>query len=497
MGPSVVTVLGLLLCISCLLLILSWRKGFGRGKLPPGPVPLPIIGNILQLNLKNIPESLCMLAKEYGPVFTLQLGIQRIVVLHGYKAVKEALIDHGDQFAARGHMPIFEFVSNGFGVGISNGERWKQLRRFSLMTMRNFGMGKRSIEERVQGEAKILVEELKKTEGLPCDPTFILGCAPCNVICSLIFQKHFEYKDQKFLYLMKLLHEQVRIVSSPWIQVYNCFPSLVHYLPGPHHELIKIFQFLHTFVLEEIKEHQATLDPSNPRDLIDCFLMKMEQEKQQPLSEFNIENLVNTVADLFGAGTETTSTTLRYGLLMLLKHPEITEKIHEEIDRVIGHNRSPCMEDRNKMPYTNAVVHEIQRYIDLVPTSLPHTVTEDTQFRQYLIPKGTTVIPFLSSVLYDDKEFPNPHQFDPGHFLDESGNFKKSDYFIPFSAGKRICLGEGLARMELFLFFTTILQNFTLKSLIDPKDIDTTPIDSGFGKIPPIYKLCFLPSQNT
>ncbi|XP_036590751.1 cytochrome P450 2C19-like isoform X1 [Trichosurus vulpecula] len=496
MDPSVAIALGLLLCISCLLLISSWKKGFGRGKLPPGPVPLPIIGNILQLDLKNIPESLCRLAKEYGPVFTLQLGVECVVVLHGYQAVKEALIDHGDKFADRAHKPLFELSSKGLGIIASNGERWKQIRRFSLMTLRNFGMGKKSIEERVQEEAKYLVEELKKTKGLPCDPTFVLECAPCNVVCSIIFQKHFEYKDQKFLCLLNLLNENIRISSSPWIRVYNLFPSLAHYLPGSHHKAIKNFHLLYEFILEEVKEHQRTLDPSNPRDFIDCFLMKMEQEKQQPQSEFTIENLVSTGVDLFGAATETTSTTLRYGLLLLLKHPEITGKIHEEIDRVIGQNRTPCVEDRNKMPYTNAVVHEIQRYIDLVPTNLPHAVSEDVQFRQYLIPKGTTIIPLLSSVLHDDEEFPNPYKFDPGHFLDKSGKFKKSDYFMPFSAGKRMCVGESLARMELFLFFTTILQNFTLKSLIDPKDIDTSPIASGFIKIPSFYELCFLPYKN-
>ncbi|XP_029426020.1 cytochrome P450 2C42-like [Nannospalax galili] len=107
--------------------------------------------------------------------------------------------------------------------------------------------------------------------------------------------------------------------------------------------------------------------------------------------------------------------------------------------------------------------------------------------------QGTTIITSLTSMLHDDREFPSPEKFDPGHFLDESGNFKKSDYFVPFSVGKRMCAGEGLARMELFLFFTTILQNFKLKPVVDVKDIDTTPIASGFGHVPPLYQLCFIP----
>ncbi|XP_032101546.1 cytochrome P450 2C18 isoform X1 [Sapajus apella] len=361
------------------------------------------------------------------------------------------------------------------------------------MTLRNFGMGKRSIENRVQEEARCLVEELRKTNALPCDPTFILGCAPCNVICSVVFHKRFDYKDQRFLNLMEKFNENLRLLSSPWIQVCNNFPVLIDYLPGSHNKVLKNFAYVKSYVLERIKEHQESLDMNNPRDFIDCFLIKMEQEKHNQQSEFTTENLIATVTDVFGAGTETTSTTLRFGLLLLLKYPEVTAKVQEEIERVVGRNRSPCMQDRSHMPYTDAVVHEIQRYIDLIPTNLPHAVTCDVKFRNYLIPKGTTIITSLTSVLHNDKEFPNPEMFDPGHFLDKSGNFKKSDYFIPFSTGKRMCVGEGLARMELFLFLTTILQNFNLKSQVDPKDIDITPIANAFGRVPPLYQLCFIP----
>ncbi|XP_033067973.1 cytochrome P450 2C9 [Trachypithecus francoisi] len=483
----------LVLCLSCLLLLSLWRQRSGRGKFPPGPTPLPVIGNILKIDIKDVSKSLTNLSKVYGPVFTLYFGLERMVVLHGYEAVKEALIDLGEEFSGRGHFPLFERANRGFGIIFSNGKRWKEIRRFSLMTLRNFGMGKRSIEDRVQEEARCLVEELRKTNASPCDPTFILGCAPCNVICSIIFHKRFDYKDQQFLNLMEKFNENAKILSTPWIQICNNFSPIIDYLPGTHNKLLKNIAFVKSYILEKVKEHQESMDMNNPRDLIDCFLIKMEKEKHNQQSEFTIENLENTAVDLFAAGTETTSTTLRYALLLLLKHPEVAAKVQEEIERVIGRNRSPCMQDRSHMPYTDAVVHEVQRYIDLLPTNLPHAVTCDIKFRNYLIPKGTTILISLTSVLHDNKEFPNPEMFDPRHFLDEGGNFKKSNYFMPFSAGKRICVGEALARMELFLFLTSILQNFNLKSLVDPKDLDTTPVVNGFASVPPKYQLSFIP----
>lgn len=170
----------------------------------------------------------------------------------------------------------------------------------------------------------------------------------------------------------------------------------------------------------------------------------------------------------------------------------LAERVQKEIEQVIGSHRPPTLDDRAKMPYTDAVIHEIQRLGDLIPIGLPHMVTKDTQFRGYIIPKNTEVFPILSSALHDPRYFETPNTFNPGHFLDADGALKRSEGFMPFSLGKRICLGEGIARTELFLFFTTILQNFSIASPVPPEDIDLTPRESGVGNVPPSYQMRFL-----
>ncbi|XP_050816176.1 cytochrome P450 2H1-like isoform X2 [Gopherus flavomarginatus] len=434
MEPLGVTTVFLVICVSCLLFLSAWRKMSGSGKLPPGPVAFPIIGNTLQLHAKNLPQHIDELSEKYGSIFTIYLGSERVVVLYGYEIMKESLIGLGEEFSGRGSMPLFEKMAQEPGIVFSNGERWKKLRRFALTNLRNFGMGKKSIEARIQEETHFLVERLRNTHGQPFDPTLFLTHAVSNVICSIIFGDRFDYEDKKFVTLINIIEENGKLQRSPWTA-----------------------------------------------------------ERKNGQSDFSVGSLVRSTVELFVAGTGTTSITMKFGLLILLKYPEIEEKVHEEIDLVIGRSRSPCMADRSQMPYTDAVIHEIQRYINLVPLGLPHAVTRDVYLKQYLIPKGTTIFPALKSVLYDRREFPNPEQFNPGHFLDENGAFKKSDFFMPFSAGKRICVGEGLARMELFLVLTTILQNFTLKPVIDPKDIDITPESSFVSNAPKSFQLCVLP----
>ncbi|XP_066437113.1 cytochrome P450 2F2-like isoform X2 [Eleutherodactylus coqui] len=430
---------------------------------------------------------------KYGPVFTLYFGPKPGIVICGYKALKEALIDQNDVFGDRGDYPVFLNFIGVHDLAFTNGEGWKNRRRFALLTLRNFGMGKRSIEERILEEAQFLMNEFRKTNGSPVNLTVYLARAVANVISSIVYGNRFDYKDKRLKAITDSIYNNFCITSSMWGNLYNMYPNLMDYLPGPHRKLKTNFQDIYDITDESIKKHEETLDPENPRDYIDCYLIKIKEEMNNLDSDFPAKSLRRTVQNLLFGGTETVSTTLRFGILVLMKYPEIAERMQEEIDRVIGRDRSPATVDRNKMPYTEATIYEIMRFCDVIPISLPHVTSKDTIFKGFFIPKGTYVAPLLTSVHYDPEYYAEPNKFNPNNFLDDKGLFRKNDAHMPFSAGKRICLGESLARMELFLFFTSLLQNFTFKPIVPKEEISIRPTASGLGNVPPKYKCRVLP----
>ncbi|NWW73133.1 CP2H2 protein, partial [Climacteris rufus] len=157
----------------------------------------------------------------------------------------------------------------------------------------------------------------------PFNPGNFLVHAVSNIICSIVFGDRFDYEDKKFLDLIHMLDENTKLQLCLQAQLYNFFPTIMEYVPGPHKQLAKNFEKVDRFTTEIIMEHQKTLDPACPRDFIDAFLNKMEQEKGNGHSEFTVETLSRTTLDLFLAGTGTTSTTLRFAILILHKYPEI------------------------------------------------------------------------------------------------------------------------------------------------------------------------------
>ncbi|XP_073405324.1 cytochrome P450 2G1-like [Dendrobates tinctorius] len=477
--------------ITFMLTLFYCKHLWKRRRMPPGPLPLPILGNFLLIRTEGMIQGLTKLADKFGPIYTFYLGSRPTVVLTGYQAVKEALVELGDAFTNRGTAPIFNRLLHKEGLVLVNDETWSQLRSFSLTTLKDFGMGKKSLEDPVQEEAKHIVDHFTRLNGQPVDPNNTLMFASTNVIANLICGSRKCYDDKKWKKFLQDTHDAFLIMSSIWGQLYDIFPGIMCYLPGPHQKIFSLLKPLEDALKEIVRSHQKTLVPACPRDYIDCFLLRMKQEEKNDNTAFTIPNLVATIFDFF-LGGETTSITINFGFLILAKHPEIQDKVHKEIDQVIGREKEPRADDRNHMPYTNAFLHEIQRYSDIVPMVFFRSTTRHVNFHGYNIPKGTDVITMLTTVLRDPSQFEKPEDFNVNHFLDENNKFKKNNAFMPFSAGKRACVAESLVRLELFIFFTVILQKFTLKPTVDPKDFNISPTERGVENIPPSHKIQFI-----
>ncbi|XP_068100625.1 cytochrome P450 2K1-like [Hyperolius riggenbachi] len=484
----------LLYFTTCIVLFLYWINGSKKSsaKMPPGPKPLPLIGNFNLLHLKQPLKSLMELSERYGEVFTVHLGFHKVVVLAGYNAVKDALVNQADDFVERPDTPLIRLFGNGKGIVFNNGESWKTMRRFTLSTLRDFGMGKKTVEARIQDELIYLIEHFKSQNGKPFDTEIIMSNAVCNVISSIIFGKRFEYNNPAFKKLLKTMSDNEKLGGSPKTVLYNYFPRIMS-LFGAHKELMQNISELNEFLSKRIKQQRQEFNANDISGYIDAYLLKQEQDQASDKTEkyFNDDNLAMAAFDLFTAGTGTTSTTLQWAILLMMKYPEIQKKVREEIQAHIKQGQMPTADDRRKMPYTDAVIHEVQRFSNIVPMSVPHTTSKDVYFRGYCIPKGTEVISFLTSVLYDKTQWETPYEFNPNHFLDGSGKFVRRDAFIPFSAGRRACVGEGLAKMELFLFFTGLLQTFTFHAPpgVSREDLDLNP-KIGFLLAPRPHLVC-------
>ncbi|KAI4590894.1 hypothetical protein MJG53_001943 [Ovis ammon polii x Ovis aries] len=402
---------------------------------PPGPLRLPFVGNFFHLDLGKgivVPQQI---VKKYGSIIRLDFGAVHSILITGLPYIKEALVYQEQNFVNRPILPIQKRIFDNKGLIRSSGQVWKEQRRFTLTTLRNFGLGRKSLEERIQEELTYLIQAIGEENGQPFDPHFIINNAVSNIICSITFGERFDYQDDQFQELLRLLDEVLCIQASVCCQLYNAFPRIMHFLPGSHQTLFRKWEKLKMFVANVIENHKKDWNPAAARDFIDAYLQEIEKHKGDATSSFQDENLICSTLDLFLAGTETTSTTLRWGLLFMAMYPKIQEKVQAEIDRVLGQSQKVSTAARESMPYTNAVIHEVQRMGNIVPMNVPRELTEDTTLNGYRLVKGSMVLTNLTALHRDPAEWATPDTFNPEHFL-ENGQFKKRESFLPFSIEK-------------------------------------------------------------
>ncbi|XP_055353872.1 cytochrome P450 2C15-like [Paramacrobiotus metropolitanus] len=490
---------GVILASVAALLITLWI--FIRPKrsktLPPGPPTKPLIGN-MDIFLKGDGfqrlESIKKVTEEYGKdgMCTLYVGHRPNVMVSDYELIKKLTNDEKFTGRPRGMQDI-HFRRK--GLLFTEGELWKEQRRFALTTLRDFGMGKTWLQDLIIEEAQELINDLEAVRERPVNPNNYLTPSVANVICAISYGERFSHKDENFRRLTTLIGQNVTLAAKmqamqvyPWLRWIPFTRLRQNYLA-----LQKNLKDVGVFLRRLITEHKNNLE-GEPRDYIHAFLLEADRQKTKPTTTFTDEQLEKAVFNLFGAGTETTSTTLTWAIIFLLENPEVYKKVQAEVDKVVPDGGFPNLEEKESMPYLQAVIQEVQRLANLVPFPI-RTTTEEAQLGNYHLPAGTMVSPNLYAVHKDPKYFPNPEKFDPQRFLDEKGQIKKVDGFFPFSIGKRFCLGESLAKMELYIFFASLLKHFNFE-LAPGETISSRKSIFGIVNAPVPYKIIFKRRNN-
>ncbi|XP_062439648.1 cytochrome P450 1A5-like [Rhea pennata] len=471
------------------LLIQSFRQQVPKGlKRPPGPRGYPILGSVLELR-KNPHLALTKLSQKYGDVMEIRIGTRPVLVVSGLDTIKQALVKQGEDFIGRPDLHSFRLVTDGQSLTFSteSGEMWKARRKLAQNALKTFSTAPSPtssstclLEEHISKEANYLVTKFLQVmeEEKSFDPYRYLVVSVANVICAMCFGKRYDHNDEELLSIVNVSDRfgDVAASGNP-----ADFIPVLQYLPSRAMNLFKDFnkRFIR-FQQNIVKEHYETFDKNNIRDITDSLIEQCLEKKMEgnTVTQIPKEKIVNLVNDLFGAGFDTVTTALSWSLMYLVTHPDIQKRIQEEIDQIIGRERRPRLSDRGTLPYTEAFILEMFRHSSFLPFTIPHSTVKDTVLNGYYVPKDRCVFINQWQVNHDEKLWKDPLAFNPERFLNAEGtelNKVEGEKVLVFGLGKRRCIGEHIARLQVFLFLSTLLQRLEF-SVPNGKKVDMTPL---------------------
>lgn len=340
---------------------------------------------------------------------------------------------------------------------------------------------------------EFLLEAIRATGNHPFDPRLFISNAVSNMICSMIFGHRFpldsELRDQ-----LDRLNYRASQSRRNTLSAQSIFPWYQHYYPPGKRQLKRFIQEgeeVMRFLQKEIDLCKESFDSNDqPSCYVHAFLKAQQSGAGQFFTDYQLRS---ATFDLFLAGTDTTVSTLRWAVYYVAKHPEVQDRVRQEV-RSVFDSGLPSYADRNRLPYTEAVLMEVHRISTIVPLSVMHRTTSATRLRGYDLPEWAYVLPLLWAVHRNERFYPDPDRFDPNRFIKDNGDkgitLRKDLPLIPFSVGKRACVGEPLARMELFSYFTVIMQHFHFSFPSSDNTRDAIGCSVGFIRSPDSFEVC-------
>ncbi|XP_034424765.1 steroid 17-alpha-hydroxylase/17,20 lyase [Hippoglossus hippoglossus] len=470
--PSPTSLVLLVFFLLVVLFFISRRSGTNHPSSPPLPHPsipciprLPLLGSLPWLGGRLPPHLLfTRLVNRYGSLYALYLGPHYTVVVNDHQHAREVLLQRGRDFAGRPSMVTTDLLTRG-GKDIAFADYsplWKLHRRLVHNSFTLFGEGTSRLQDIVLSSVDSLCVELLSGGRRGFDPSPAVTRAITNVVCTLVFSTTYRHGDAELQEVIKYNDGIVETITRgglvdiyPWMKVF------------PNSSLRKLKDCIivrDRLLTRKLEEHKASLSDGDPRDLLDALLKgKTDRSSGSEGELITDDHVLMTAAEAFGAGVETTSTTLLWILAYLLHHPEVQDRVQKELDEQIGNERAVSVSDRGRLPYLDCVINEGMRIRPVSPILIPHTAMTHSSIGGHSVGPGTRVLVNMWSIHHNPEHWDKPDLFNPDRFLDDKGQRVTPTFFLPFGAGPRVCVGESLARLELFLFLSSLLQRMSFR----------------------------------
>ncbi|KAK6165387.1 hypothetical protein SNE40_022323 [Patella caerulea] len=324
---DVTTILVTLVLLLVIGYVISMRE---RSGIPPGPPFWPVVGNMLDIRGKLVGKRhkyYAELQEKYGDIFRIYFADQLLIVLNDFESIEEAFVKQQDLFSTRPIEKLWvlnQSGKGGHGIIYANGQEWKDARRMAIRTLRNLGVGKSRLEEKIKEEIEIVIESFNESEGKPINVHEILRKAITNIICIVVFGERYDYGDPEFIQTLNVLEDG--------------FTEMVFYTPVHRFPLLRFIPFIASkmvsvqtaimevqqFIAKRIEKRKPVFDQNAINDFIDVYLDMSADGECSTITESNTRRVIS---DLVFAASETTATTLDWAMLFMVLHPEVQKKM--------------------------------------------------------------------------------------------------------------------------------------------------------------------------